>query len=60
MDAAVEWLRRLEADRGLCRTIGDAARESTTLERQLAAFERDLPEYVMGERYTTGERLRYA
>jgi glycosyltransferase involved in cell wall biosynthesis len=60
MDAAVEWLRRFEADRSLCRTIGDAARASTTLERQLAAFQENLPEYVKGERYTTGERLRLA
>jgi len=60
MDAAVEWLRRLEADRGLCRQLGDAAQASTTPERQLAAFEADLPEYIKGENFTTGNRLRLA
>ena len=58
IDAAVDWLRRLEADRGLCRSIGDAARAATTLQAQLAGFQADLPDYLKGEFQAVGERLR--
>jgi Glycosyltransferase len=50
LDAAVDWLRRLEADRALCRTLGTAARQEASLERQLEKFKSDLPDYVMDGR----------
>jgi len=60
MDAAVEWLRRLEADRRLCRSLGEAAQAATALDKQLAAFAADLPDYLKQMCGGTGERLRGA
>jgi glycosyltransferase involved in cell wall biosynthesis len=49
MDATIDWLRRLEADRAQCRALGMAAADDASLERQQLKFKADLPEYVLNQ-----------